>query len=185
MTLLIQLPSTSAAPPQRPRRSWKDKFRDALRGLKLGIRGHSSFAVHFFFATLVLAAAVALNCNRIEWCLVLGCVGLVLTAELFNSAIETLFRGQDAAVKERSWQSLDIAAGAVLLASITAAVIGCLIFLPKLVALVDVEVRVCSRSCMLPRVPEYLHPGLEAAAPSGTDSNRGKTTSRLLPTPFP
>src|ERR1051326_2614785 len=70
----------------RPRRPWSEKFRDALRGLKLGIRGHSSFFVHFFFAALVVAAAIVLRCELLEWCLLLGCIGLVLTAELFNSA---------------------------------------------------------------------------------------------------
>src|SRR5438445_13838140 len=84
-----------AAEKPRPRRPWRAKFRDAFRGLKLGIRGHSSFSVHFFFAALVLAAAVVLRCTVIEWCILLLCIGLVLTAELFNSAIETLFRGLD------------------------------------------------------------------------------------------
>jgi len=139
----VEMAVTPLLPPEveptgapRPRRPWTAKFRDAFRGLKFGIRGHSSFSVHFFFAALVLAAAVVLGCTLIEWCLLLGCIGFVLTAELFNSAIETLFRGFSPDVQNRSWQALDIAAGAVLLASITAAVIGCLIFLPKLVALV-------------------------------------------------
>src|SRR5262249_9836879 len=81
----------------RPRRSWVFKFRCAFRGLKLGIRGHSSFSVHFFFAALVIVAALVLRCDVLEWCVLLGCIGLVMTAELFNSAIETLFRGLDEA----------------------------------------------------------------------------------------
>ena len=60
----------------------------------------------------------------------------MLTTELFNSAVETLFRGLGDEVKDRTWQCLDIAAGAVLLASLTAAIIGCLVFVPKLAALV-------------------------------------------------
>src|SRR5438132_13910577 len=96
----------------KPRRSWRGKFRDAFRGLKLGIRGHSSFFVHFFFAALVVAAAIVLRCTLLEWCLLLGCIGMVLTAALFNSAVETLFRRLHASVKERVWPCLDIAAGA-------------------------------------------------------------------------
>ena len=120
-----------SAPPRR-RRPWRAKFREAFRGLKLGVRGHSSFFVHFFIAALVVTAGLLLGCALLEWCVLLGCIGLVLTAELFNSALETLFRGLDAATKERVWPALDIAAGAVLLASITASVVGLLIFLPKL-----------------------------------------------------
>src|SRR5207302_10210646 len=115
----------------KPRRPWRAKFRDAFRGFKLGIRGHSSFFVHFFFAALVVAAAIVLRCEALEWCLLLGCIGMVLTAELLNSAVETLFRGLDASVKERVWPCLDIAAGAVLMASITAGVVGAVVFLMR------------------------------------------------------
>jgi diacylglycerol kinase len=125
---------TAAEEPRRPRRSWATKFRAAFRGLKWGVRGHSSFAVHFFFTAVVLAAAAVLRCDLVEWCLLLGCIGAVLTAELFNSAVETLFRGLDEATRERVWPCLDISAGAVLLASIVASLIGGLVFLSKLSA---------------------------------------------------
>jgi diacylglycerol kinase len=119
-------------PRPRSRRPWRDKFGAAARGLKWGIRGHSSFFVHFFFTALVLAAAIVLRCERLEWCLLVGCIGAVLTAELFNSAVETLFRGLDEETKSRVWPCLDIAAGAVLLASLTASIIGSIIFLGRL-----------------------------------------------------
>ncbi|VTT99815.1 hypothetical protein, partial : Putative uncharacterized protein OS=Bacteroides eggerthii DSM 20697 GN=BACEGG_02798 PE=4 SV=1: DAGK_prokar [Gemmataceae bacterium] len=106
--------------------------------MKLGVRGHSSFFVHFFFAALALAAALALGCDRTEWCLVVGCVGLVVTAELFNSAIETLFHGLDAETKDRIHGCLDIAAGAVLAASITAATIGTIVFGNRLLVMLHV-----------------------------------------------
>jgi diacylglycerol kinase len=113
--------------PKKPRR-WRDKFHEAVRGVKLGVRGHSSFSVHFFFAALVIAAAGVLEFDWIEWCLILGCVGAVIAAELFNSAIETLFRGLDPETKDRIHGCLDIAAGAVLVASLTAVVIGVIVF---------------------------------------------------------
>jgi diacylglycerol kinase len=119
-------------------RRWRDKFREALRGLKLGVRGHSSFSVHFFFAALVLAAALALDFNWVEWCLVLGCVGAVIAAELFNSAIETLFHGLDAESKGRIKGCLDIAAGAVLAVSLTAALVGVIVFGRKALILAHV-----------------------------------------------
>lgn len=118
--------------PAPKRRRWRAKFRDALRGLKLGIRGHSSFFVHFFSTALVLAAAGMLRCSIEQWCLLLLCIGGVLTAELFNSALETLFRGLDEASQERAWPSLDIGAGAVLLASVVAVIVGVLVFAQRL-----------------------------------------------------
>jgi diacylglycerol kinase len=65
------------------------------------------------------------------------CIGVVFTAELFNSAIETLHRGLDEDTRERNHQALDIAAGAVLMACIAAAVVGALIFGMRLVQLVS------------------------------------------------
>jgi diacylglycerol kinase len=131
------MPADSADEPMRVPQSWRKKFRDALRGLKLGIRGQSSFFVHFFFAALVLAAAVVLHCSPVEWCLLLGSIGSVLVTELLNTAIETLFRGLDERQKEKAWPCLDIAAGAVLLASIVAAAIGAIIFVPRVWAVLN------------------------------------------------
>jgi diacylglycerol kinase len=114
-------------PTPKSRRSWRAKFREAFRGIKLGIRGHSSFFVHFFAATLVIVTASVVQCDLMEWSILIGCIGLVLTAELFNSAIETLFRSLDSVARDRHHGALEIAAGAVLMASITAATVGILV----------------------------------------------------------
>jgi diacylglycerol kinase len=126
--------------PRRPRgpRRWRDKFREAARGVKLGVRGHSSFSVHFFFAALAVTASAVLGLDVWEWCLVLLCVGGVITTELLNSAVETLFHGLDDDSKGRTKGCLDIAAGAVLIASVTAAVVGTLVFGRKLLVLFHV-----------------------------------------------
>jgi diacylglycerol kinase len=127
----FSLESAQTTPGSRRRRSWRQKFHVAFRGLKLGIRGHSSFCVHFFFTALVLLTAIVLDCDRLEWCILIGCIGLVLTAELFNSTIETLFRGLPEETKSQTWPALDVAAGAVLMASLIASVLGLLVFVPK------------------------------------------------------
>ena len=124
---------TDTERPQRLRRGWRSKFHEAFRGVKKGVRGQSSFFVHIFFAALAIAGAVALDCEVIEWCVLILCIGGVLTAELFNSAIEMLFKGLDEAARSRWYPCLDIAAGAVLLASITAMFVGSLIFVYRLV----------------------------------------------------
>ncbi len=116
----------------RQRRTWPRKFGDALRGLKRGIRGQSSFAVHFFFAALVVTGAIVLRCSLVQWGLLLLCIGLVLTAELFNSAVEHLVGGLDEEARGRTWPCLDIAAGAVLLACLAAACVGAMVFLDRL-----------------------------------------------------
>ncbi len=135
------LPRPSAGkellPQTRPRRWWRDRLRPACRGIKLGVRGHSRFFIHFFCTALVLAAAIVLRCDLVQWCLLLGCIGLVHITELLNNAIEALFRGLDEESMSRAAPCLEIAAGAVLLASITASLIGGLIFLSRLMEMCD------------------------------------------------
>jgi diacylglycerol kinase len=124
--------------PQTCRRyRWRDRLRPACRGIKLGVRGHSRFFIHFFCTALVLAAAIVLRCDLGQWCLLLGCIGLVHITELFNNAIEALFRGLDDESRSRAAPCLDIAAGAVLLAGVTASLIGGFIFLSRLIEMCD------------------------------------------------
>jgi diacylglycerol kinase len=127
--------AAESVPRRKKPRRWRDKFREAFRGVKKGIRGQSSFFVHFFFAAVALATAVALQCEPWEWCAVIGCIGMVFTAELVNSSIETLFRGLEQEAQNRVYHCLDIAAGAVLIAGLTAATVGAIIFGRKLLVL--------------------------------------------------
>jgi diacylglycerol kinase len=117
----------------RSRRSWRERLRPACRGIKLGVRGHSRFFVHFFCSALVLASAVVLRCDLVQWCLLLGCIGIVFITELLSSAIVALYRGLDGESKSRAAPCLDIATGAVFLAILTASAIGSVVFLSRLV----------------------------------------------------
>lgn len=105
-------------------RGWGAKFADAVRGVWLAVRHERSFRVHLPMAAAVVLLAVLLRCEWAEWCLLLGCIGAVLAAETFNSSLETLFHALDDATKSRVSGVLDRAAGAVLIASATAAAVG-------------------------------------------------------------
>ena len=67
--------------------------------------------------------------------MLLLCIALVLSLELLNSAIESLANAVDPSHNHDIGKALDIASGAVLTASLDAAVVGTIIFLPRLVAL--------------------------------------------------
>jgi diacylglycerol kinase len=129
MSSVPQHHETGKGPESNPHpHGWAAKFGDAFRGLKSGTRGQNSFHVHFVVTVVVIAAAAMLHCSLIEWCILIMCIGGVLTAELFNSSIETLFHGLSQEARDRVFPSLDIAAGAVLVAAISAALVGLLIF---------------------------------------------------------
>ena len=113
-------------------RSWARKFRDAFRGLKEGVRGQSSFFVHFFVAAVVVAAGVVLGVSLVEWCLLALCIAGVLTAEMFNSALESMAKAITGQSDPHLGNSLDIGSAAVLLASIGASMVGAIIFAHRL-----------------------------------------------------
>jgi diacylglycerol kinase len=105
-------------------RRWSDKFADAFRGLRLGTRGQSSFYVHFAFAAAVVVVAAALGMSRLEWAILILCIFIVLTAEMFNTSLEWLAKAIDRRPDERIGAALDIGSAAVLLAAIGAALVG-------------------------------------------------------------
>jgi diacylglycerol kinase len=111
-----------------PERSWYCKFRDAFRGLKAGVRGQSSFCVHFFVAAVVVAAGGVLRVNLCEWCLLLLCIAGVITAEMFNSAFESMAKAITGQSDPHLGNSLDIGSAAVLAASVGASIVGAIIF---------------------------------------------------------
>jgi diacylglycerol kinase len=109
-------------------RPWLHKFSDAFRGLRRAVRSQTSFAVHLTVAAAVVVAAAVLRVSLVEWCLLIGAIGFVITAEVFNTAIESLARAHDVGRHPRIRDALDMASAAVLVASITAAGIGVVVF---------------------------------------------------------
>jgi diacylglycerol kinase len=114
--------------PLYPERPWRHKFGDAFRGVKAGVRGQSSFCVHFFVAAVVVAAGGVLRVNLYEWCLLLLCIAGVITAEMFNSAFESMAKAITGQSDPHLGNSLDIGSAAVLVASVGASIVGAIIF---------------------------------------------------------
>ncbi|MBW8883905.1 MAG: diacylglycerol kinase, partial [Planctomycetia bacterium] len=94
-------------------RPWPAKFGSAFRGIWTAIRNERSFAVHLPMAGAVVAAAVLLRVGLLEACLLCLCAGLVLAAEMFNTAIEFLSREITHEERPGIAAALDTASGAV------------------------------------------------------------------------
>ncbi len=110
-----------------PDRSWRQKFRDAFRGVAFGVRDQSSFRVHFATAIAVLAAAAFLRLDRVQWCLLILSVSGVLVAEMFNTALEHLAKAVDRSHNPHIANALDIGSAAVLIAAFGAALVGAVV----------------------------------------------------------
>lgn len=112
-----------------------NSFGYAFRGIWLALRHERHMQIHVFCALAVLACGWYLGLTPAEWCMVIFAIGLVAAAEIFNSAIEQLTNIASPQINAAAGKVKDMAAGAVLVAAITAATIGCIIFLPKIWAL--------------------------------------------------
>ena len=107
-------------------------FKYAIRGIGRTIKSEKNMQIHLVVAFLVIVAGVLLSINLTEWLLCLLCFAMVISAELFNSAIENVVDLISPQHHKLAGKAKDIAAGAVLITAIFAAIIGLVIFVPKL-----------------------------------------------------
>ncbi|MBR4134401.1 MAG: diacylglycerol kinase family protein [Bacteroidales bacterium] len=112
-----------------------DSFKNAWRGVTVFVRQEHNAWIHCTMTVLVIIAGLLFCISTAEWIAVIFAIGLVLAAEAVNSAIERLSDVVQPEKDERIRDVKDISAGAVLVCAITAAFIGIIIFLPKLLKL--------------------------------------------------
>jgi diacylglycerol kinase len=116
-------------------RTWYEKFRDAFRGMRTGMRGQSSFQVHIGVTIVVIVLAALLRCAFLEWCILLLCIGGVLTAEMINSAMEYLAKAIDENHNPHLGDALDTGSAAVLFASLVAGAVGAIVLISRAITL--------------------------------------------------
>ena len=110
-------------------------FTYAFNGLRVLFKEEHNSRIHLFATICVVVAGVLLKLSVLEWVAVAFAIGLVFCGEIFNSAIEDLSDVVCPEHDERIKKVKDLSAAAVLVNAITAAVVGLLVFLPKLIAL--------------------------------------------------
>lgn len=110
-------------------------FTYAFNGLKVLFWEEHNSRIHLFATVCVIVAGVLLKLSILEWVAVAFAVGLVFNGEIFNSAIEDLADVVCPERDERIKKVKDLAAATVLVNALTAAVIGLLVFVPKIIHL--------------------------------------------------
>ncbi len=100
----------------------------AFRGIRDGIREERNFRFHLVFGAYVVGFATQFSLSRAEWLVLCLCIGAVLCAELFNSAIERTVDRISTEQHPLSARAKDLAAAAVLVLTIAVAVIGVVLF---------------------------------------------------------
>lgn len=105
----------------------------AFRGVISFIREEHNAWIHCSAVILVTAGGLYFKITAIEWMAVILCFGMVLAAEGFNTAIERLVNLVSPEYHPLAGNVKDIAAGAVLICAVSAAIVGCIIFIPYII----------------------------------------------------
>jgi undecaprenol kinase len=140
-----------AQPERKPRLiaipgSWRHKaertasllesFFHAFRGFVIAFRAERNLRIHVVLAVAVAAGALALRVDANGWALLVLAVGMVMAAELVNTALERLV---DLATNNEfhriARDAKDIAAASVLCTAIVATIIGAFVFVPRILVL--------------------------------------------------
>jgi len=104
----------------------------ALRGLSKTYREEQNLRVQTAVGTVMVALALIFRINRLEWCLLLLTIGLVILMEIANSAVERITDVLKPRINGYVKEIKDIAAAAVMLSSLISVIIGVIIFWPYL-----------------------------------------------------
>ena len=110
-------------------------FRCAGRGLRMLFWSETHARIHVVAAAAVIAAGLWLRVSASEWLALILCIGLVIAMEAVNTAFERLTDLISPDFHPLAGQVKDLAAGAVLWAAAIAAVVGGIVFLPRLSAI--------------------------------------------------
>lgn len=117
---------------------FSNTFKNARKGMRLVLKSEVNIRVHVCIALTVIAMAFLLNFSLTKMCILLLTIALVIVAEMVNSAVEFSLD----AVFHNKYSRLvgmakDIAAGAVMFASVVAIIIGVLLFGSAVIELIS------------------------------------------------
>lgn len=118
-------------------RGWLDSFNDAAGGILRAARTQRNLRLHLLFGIAAVGAATVLRLGAVEFALLALAIGLVLVAELFNSALEVLVDLVAEHEHPLARVAKDTAAGAVLVAAAVALTCGWLVIIPRLRLLIQ------------------------------------------------
>ncbi|MFI3206000.1 MAG: diacylglycerol kinase family protein [Clostridia bacterium] len=119
----------------RLNRKFSQSFKDAIKGIWLCIRSERNMRIHTVCAVYVLFFARFFELSRAEFAILIVVIGIMISAEMFNTSIEKLCDFSCSKRDRRIGSVKDIAAGAVFVSSLIAVGVGfSLLFRPEKIA---------------------------------------------------
>lgn len=119
-----------------PKQEYKklvNSFKYAIEGFISSFKTERNMKIHVIAMILVVLLGMYLKLDIIEWCFITVAIVMVISAELFNTAIETIVDMVSPEKNPKAKIAKDISAAAVLILAIGAAIIGAIIFIPKVI----------------------------------------------------
>ena len=110
-------------------------FTYAFAGLKVLFKEEHNAWIHLFATVCVLVVGILLKISPLEWVAVVFAIGLVFGFEIINTSVENIADFICPEWDDRIKRIKDLAAAAVLVSAITAAIVGLIVFVPKIWAL--------------------------------------------------
>lgn len=105
-------------------------FKYAFEGLVAALKEEPNLKFHFLAGFLAVLIGFLLDISRQDWMIIIILIGFVIAIELTNTAIEAVVDHVIQTNHQGAKLAKDISAAAVLIAAITASIIGFLIFIP-------------------------------------------------------
>lgn len=114
-----------------------NSFKYAFKGIASALLSERNMKIHVTIMALVIIFGIIFNISVVEWFVCIICFAIVISAEIFNTALEQMV---DIAMPQKDPRAKfvkDVAAGGVLVMAIASAVIGLIIFVPKVLAFLE------------------------------------------------
>lgn len=115
-----------------PKQEYKkliNSFKYAIEGVISSFKTERNMKIHVLAMVIAIGLGIFFEINKIEWCIITIAIAIVLSAELFNTAIETIVDMVCPEKNPKAKLAKDISAGAVLISAMGSLVIGVIIFM--------------------------------------------------------
>ena len=110
-----------------------DAYKNALAGIFYALKTQINIRKQLLIGVLAIIAGIILKINALEWIALTFSITLVIFAEMVNTAVETTVDLITHKFSAKAKRAKDVAAGAVLITSLNAVIVGFILFLPKII----------------------------------------------------
>ena len=116
-----------------------NSFKYAIQGIIASFQTERNMKLHVLAMILVILLGFIVKLSRLEWEICIILFAMIISGELFNTAIETTVDIAMPQKNEKAKLAKDVSAGAVLIIAIGSLIIGIIIFMPKLMEILKIN----------------------------------------------